>query len=345
MIAEPEILLLERVELVARIEQLVQMDDHDAIRDLLAPRLPWIFELEPELGLLYNRVLMNQGRYLEGLDLLEATRAAIESTGDWRLIARHRNVEGQLRFFLNQPVRAAALFHEALAAAEARGDRKLCGHCNSNLGAVAGEGGAYEEALAFFARARALYVAVGGMRMDLGGLYMMTGIAYRELRRFADAEDALRQALGPYLEDQTECNLVKAQLEHSRLLLAMGDPLGARALLEITRRAVETETTAYMMGEYLCTLGAIQAAQLRYGTAGKTLRRALQASRERSDFVLQAEVLEQMAKLSLGEGDRAAATSHAQASADLFIQVGYPRRAANVLGHVGEPGTPPASSR
>ena len=342
MIAEPEILLLERVELVARIERLVQMDDHDAIRDLLAPRSPWIFELEPELGLLYNRVLINQGRYLEGLDLLEATRAAIESTGDWRLIARHRNVEGQLRFFLNQPVRAAALLHRALAAAEAHGDRKLCGHCNANLGAIAGDGGAYEEALAFFARARALYVAVGGMRLDLGSLYMMTGVAYRGLGRFADAEDALRQALGPFREDQSECNLVKAHLEHSRLLLAMGDPLGARALLEITGRAVETETNAYLVGEYLCTLGAIQSAQLRYGTARKTLGRALAAARERSDLVLQADVLEQMAKLSLGEGDRAAAASHAHASAALFLQVGYPRRAAKVLGPVLKPGMPPA---
>jgi tetratricopeptide (TPR) repeat protein len=338
VIAAPEILLLERVELVARIEELVQMDDHDAIRGLLAPRSPWIFELEPELGLLYNRVLMNQGRYLEGLDLLEATRAPIESTGDWRLIARHRNVEGQLRFFLNQPVRAAALFHEALAAAEAHGDRKLCGHCNANLGAVAGDGGEYEEALAFFARARALYVEVGGMRMDLGALYMMTGIAYRELRRFADAEDALRQALGPYLEDQTQSSLVKAQLEHARLLLAMGDPLGATALLEITRRSVQTEANAYLKGEYLCTLGGLQAAQRQYGASRESLGRALQASQERSDLILQAEVLEQMAKLSLAEGDRAAAEAHARASAALFIQVGYPRRAATVRGRVGEPG-------
>jgi uncharacterized protein HemY len=118
----------------------------------------------------------------------------------------------------------------------------------------------------------------------------------------------------------------------------MGDPLGATALLEITRRSVQTEANAYLKGEYLCTLGGLQAAQRQYGASRESLGRALQASQERSDLILQAEVLEQMAKLSLAEGDRAAAEAHARASAALFIQVGYPRRAATVRGRVGEPG-------
>jgi tetratricopeptide (TPR) repeat protein len=180
------------------------------------------------------------------------------------------------------------------------------------------------------------------MRPDLGAVYMMTGIAYRELHRYADAEDALRHALGPFLEDLTESSLVKAQLEHSRLLLAMGDPLGATALLEIARRGVDAEINAYLTGEYLYTLGTVEAAQLRYGTARKTLGRALAAARDRSDLLLEAETLQEMAKLSLAERDRATAALHARESAALYLQIGYPRRAERVLAHIPDAGAAPA---
>ena len=137
--------LEERVQLVARVQRAGDSGDREGVRSLLDPLLPWILDIEPELGLYYLRLLVLEGRFREGLELLHKLHPLIEATGDWRLIARYKNLMGQVLFWLWEPHRAQRVLLEALAMAESHWDVKLCGYIQSNLGMVAAASGHNEQ--------------------------------------------------------------------------------------------------------------------------------------------------------------------------------------------------------
>lgn len=329
--------LSERVDLLSQVARLLAVDDRASVRALIDPLSPGIFEVEPEVALYCTSMLIREGRYAEGLDLLEFVRSATETTGDWRLRTRHQNLEGQICFFIGEPARASMLFHDALSAAESHGDVKLSAHCYSNLGIIAGASGEYELSIACLARARALFSTTQGTGDSIAAAFHMSGMAYRALGRFSEAADAFAESVSRQAY-HTESALVKSQIEHARLLIDIGDGVAARAQLTLVETAIQKESTRYIRGEYLFVCGALAVSQGKHADAWKALDEALSEARSYSDPLLEAEVLEEMAKLGIREGDRTRAELYARESVSVYDRLGYPLRSTRVRSQLRDGG-------
>ncbi|MDR3171364.1 MAG: tetratricopeptide repeat protein [Treponema sp.] len=153
---------------------------------------------------LVNRAA-DQGNYEEALSLLEMARRLALSTDNPNLLIRTGLAQGNVLFSLGRQEEAAAAWNHALAEAEQAGERELAALTRIYMARsrLLTTGAMAAEEVRTLVQGDMAALKTDPLNSALG--WTVIGLAEKELRRWTEAEQALKQALnihekGNYLE-------------------------------------------------------------------------------------------------------------------------------------------------
>lgn len=269
----------------------------------------------PEIGFILAASWRQLGRGGEALELTRRLEEPCVLRGSPRLARRRLNLEGMLHLEGGRTAEAETAWLRLLENATAAADAEYVAHACNNLGVVYTVQARGDEALTGYERALAAYHTLDE-RQGMAQANQNLGIALREKRRHADADERFRTARSLAAEVGDARLVGRIDAERALLLLRRGDAELARAT---ARRAVDempADRDPGGAGEAARAAGVIALAG---GEAdGRELvARGVQLARDVGNPLLEAEC-----RLALAVLDPGAATDELDRARDGFRRIG-----------------------
>lgn len=275
----------------------------------------------PVLALLSAKAHAYTGSPKRALTLALAAESAFATSGAADRHLDATNLVGSLFFEVGDLVSAEDRFAAAVERASEAGHDLWLARASNNLGAAATLRGQLEHALSLFRLAVPAYQKLGDS-IGLAETYHNMAITFRDLGywREADAYYARAQDHAARAEDRRL--VAMARLGRAELALRRDDVDLAAA--EAHRMLAEMNAIGDALGraEALKLLGSASLAQDKPEEADSHLRAALEAAREGSNPLLEAEILLARSELHERRGDRHLARSDAEAALGLYRNLG-----------------------
>lgn len=278
-------------------------------------------EAEPELAYLAAEVRRRTGETEEAAAWLERLVAVAGRRGNDRLNRRRLNLLGVLRFDRGQVAEAEEAWLELLDAATRAGDEEFVARACNNLGVVHTLNLQQEEALAAYARATAAYQRLG-YRRGLAQSHHNLGISYREMGMLDKAQGHFHEAAAHARADGRGDEVARVEQERALLHLLHGDPALARATASWARDRYRGLEDRVGVAEAERVLGLALLAEGDLAGAQQVLEEAGLLAREAGAALLEAEVLEALAGVAQGRGDRAEVRRLRQQATRRFKEMG-----------------------
>ncbi len=292
--------------------------------DLLAflDRLPDSERLaSAALAYRFGEALYHLGRMESLARHADAFEAAARQGRDVTGIMQALNLGGIAAFELGRPEEARRAFENLMALAEAEQDHDMLARSCLNLGAIANLEGSPAEALSLYQLALPLFHRLGQTR-GMSQTHQSLAMSYRDLRRYAEAEDEYREAVRLGLGFGYTPIVAMAVIGRAEILVLRGDPQAALGLVEwglqLSRQLCDpiTEGTGYRVR------ARARMAQTLSAEAAEDLDEALRLARSTKNLLLEAETLRDLGRLAIHAGDELAARGHFSAAAQAFGRLG-----------------------
>lgn len=197
-VAAPSDVLLDRAQAEARVDpESSRRHAEEALRQLVA-------QPDPDQQIRAHALLCDYHSERDraaALAHIEQARQLLPQARRPGLRARIANCEGEVNEFANDTGRAAALYQEAVATAEAHGERELLADALFLRGYLSGMQGAFAAGLADLQRAQAIYEElklpqqVRNTINGIAGLYSRVG-DYQQARDYFEASLQIQRAEG-----------------------------------------------------------------------------------------------------------------------------------------------------
>lgn len=236
-------------------------------------------------------------------------------------IMRALNLKGIAAFELGRPEEARQAFDNLMALAEAEQDHDMLARASLNLGALANLKGSPATALSLYQLALPLFHKLGQTR-GLSQTHQSLAMSYRDLRRYADAEDEYREAVRLGLGFGYTPIVAVAVIGRAEILVLRGDPQTALGLVEwglqLSRQLGDpiTEGTGFRVRAMArVALGLVSEAR-------DDLELAMLRARDTDNVLLEAETLRDLGRLANRSGTEPVARDRLEAAAEAFGRLG-----------------------
>lgn len=285
---------------------------------------------DPKIAYLVAEARVHLGHMDRALNLALAAEAEFRARHDTVNLLTALNLAGVVQFEVGDLNGAEERFSELLELARERDNEEMSGRATNNLGAIASLRGDDEVALSLFRLSIPSYQKVG-FQIGLAQTDHNIGITYRDLGRWREAErhydSALRRAR--QLGDErlaTMARVGQAEVSHRR-----GDHEYAGAEARHALEAFAAIGDELGRCDALKLLGSIAHARSEYDEAKRYLAGALELAREYANPLLEAEILEERARLHESTGRSALAHADAEVAAAIYRRLGATRRQQKAL--------------
>lgn len=310
-----------RDQLVLEARRLADERSYGRVAELLGSQPDELLIDEPVLGFLLAEARHRLGDAAAAVELLLRVLPRLRRKGNDAWYREALNLEGILHFGMGDVARAEAAWARLLEAAGRAGDEAMTARVNNNFGVVYTLRGEPERALVSYGRATAACQRLGYFR-GLAQAHVNLGITYREIDFHAEADQHFETAIDYARRDGSADEEGRATVERALLLgyrrdLGVGRASGERAL-ELWRRLHDRTGE----GEALRVLAIIACVDGRWEDGGAQAKEALAVAVETSSALLEAEVVELLARLSERQGDEEGATRHRERAEGLFAAMG-----------------------
>jgi putative nucleotidyltransferase with HDIG domain len=242
-----------------------------------------------------GRAYLEQGNRGAALDVLEAAVASADIVGSPPAVAQALNVVGIVYQVGGDLDQAATIYEAARSKAELAGDAALMAMIDQNLGTVAIIRGDLRAALEAFRLSQLGYQTLG-MRNHEAQVLNNIALAYMELGELADAETAYDEAARAFEEDGDHVRQLDLTVNKVQLYIAARRFDEALAQCE-KLLSVSSDEPAPWRGEVFRHVGVIARERGDFAGAAENLLKAEQDAVESGDFLLRADVSEQLAEL------------------------------------------------
>ena len=258
-------------------------------------------------GLALGKLELGAGRYVEALDALEDARAVLERCVHEGLFAFPLAEYGVVLTHLGRREEAQVVLAQALSDARERQDRVAEAYALEAGGSLAAARGDYFEALRGYRHAEQAWTKAA-VPVGRAGTLVLRGGVLSEIGRFADAEDAFREALRLLAESEEPVREGYAWIGLGLARLDRGDFPAAEQPLERAARIFEAAAHEAGRAEALHHQGTCALLKGELLAAGRHFLRAA-ALRERIGD-LSGEILSKLAaaEAALRFGDRSDAS-------------------------------------
>ena len=269
----------------------------------------------------FGEALYHLGRMEPLARHAEAFEATARHGRDVDGIMRALNLKGIAAFELGRPDEARQAFENLMALAEAEQDHDMMARSSLNLGALANLGGSPATALSLYQLALPLFHKLGQTR-GLSQTHQSLAMSYRDLRRYAEAEDEYREAVRLGLGFGYTPIVAMAVIGRAEILVLRGDPQTALGLVEwglqLSRQLGDpiTEGTGYRVR------AQARMAQAQVAEATEDLEEALRLARSSKNLLLESETLRDKGRLAIQSGDEPAAYGCFMSAAEAFARLG-----------------------
>ncbi len=269
----------------------------------------------------FGEALYHLGRMESLARHAEAFEAAARQGRDVAGIMRALNLGGIAAFELGRPEEARQAFESLMALAEAEQDQDMLARSSLNLGAIANLEGSPAAALSLYQLALPLFHRLGQTR-GMSQTHQSLAMSYRDLRRYAEAEDEYREAVRLGLGFGYTPIVAMAVIGRAEILVLRGDPQTALGLVEwglhLSRQLGDpiSEGTGYRVR------AQARMAQALVAEAAEDLDEALRLARSTKNPLLEAETLRDLGRLAIHSGDELAARGHFSSAGEAFGRLG-----------------------
>ncbi len=324
----------EVAELKAELERLASERRWEEIRKRTASLDDAALMADPKLAFQVAQALVHLGRMARALNLVLAAEAAFRARHDALNLMAALNLAGAVQFELGDLNSAEERFSDLLELAGERGDDEMSGRATNNLGALFTLRGEFERALSLYHLSIPAYQKVGFL-VGLAQTAHNLGIVYRDLGYWRESEHQYRHALkrARQLDDDRLAAMARAgraEISHLR-----GDQVYAIAEAGHALEAFAKIGDELGRAEALRLLGSIALAQAEWKTAARHLNRALKLSREHSNPLLEAEILEERSVLHSNTDRPALAHADLEVAAAIYRRLGATKRFERVDERLG----------
>lgn len=300
---------------------------YDRVAELLGAQAEAQLLAEPVLGFLLAEARHRLGDTAAAAELLLRVLPRLRRKGNDSWYREALNLEGILGFGMGEVDRAEAAWARLLEAAGRAADEAMMARVNNNFGVVYTLRGEPERALVSYGRATAACQRLGYLR-GLAQAHVNLGITYREIDFYPEADQHFDAAIDYARRDGSADEEGRATVERALLLgyrrdLRVGRASGERALA-LWRKLQDRSGE----GEALRVLAIIACLEGQWEEGRTRAEAALALASETSAALLEAEVLELMARLHQRQGEDESAARYRDRAAGLFASMG-----ADAWGH------------
>ncbi len=277
--------------------------------------------VDPKVAYLVAEALLHLGHMERALNLALAAEAEYRARHDPVSLLRALNLVGAILFELGDLEGAEERFSDQLELARERGEEEMSGRATNNLGAIASLRGDDEQALSLFRLSVPAYQKVGFLQ-GLAQADHNLGIVHRDLGYWREAERHYRAAQRHARQLGDERLAAMARIGQAEISFRRGD--GRFADVE-ARRALQTFVQLgdeLGRADTLKLLGSIATSKSSFEDAQHYLEEALALSRQYSNPLLEAEILEERGELHVKTGQIALARADLEAAAVTYRRLG-----------------------
>ena len=311
----------DAVALKAELERLAEERRWGDIRERAADLSDSELTADPKVAYLVAEALFYGGKMERALNLVLVAEAEFRSRHDRLSLLAALNLAGAVEFELGDLNGAEQRFSDLLELARESDNDEMSGRATNNLGAIASLRGEHEQALSLFRLSIPVYQKVG----FLAGLAQTDhnlGIVNRDLGDWRQADRQYRSA--QRRARQLGDNRLSAMARAGRAEIAYlrGDRVFAAVE---ARHALEAHVELgdeLGRADVLKLLGSIVAAEPDRGMAARHFEDALRLAREHTNPLLEAEILEERARLHDAEDRKALARADLEAAAANYRRLG-----------------------
>jgi tetratricopeptide (TPR) repeat protein len=296
--------------------------DYRALAQLLGPRIE--LHEDRQLGFLLATAWSRLGQWPDALrvslNLLRKQRG--ENSRTTRLLL---NAVGVAYLEQGNLKRASQALRYLVARASEADDQRLLAWANTNLGIIADQRCHWEEAVAFYTRARVSLELLGQVR-ELASVHCNLGITYRQLGMVRDALDQFEHAIAYGSIEGSADDVALYQLAKAELLLGWGQPALAQAIAERCLIVSEQVGNLARVAECRRVLGGAALRMEQGDRAIELLHSAIRRAREASAKGVYAQCLQDCGEAYSVIGQHKAAARLLWRAHRAFAETGASRR-------------------
>jgi tetratricopeptide (TPR) repeat protein len=282
---------------------------------------------EPHLAHLLSGALYRTERHEDARKLNALLAEPCRRRGRDKLYRQRLNLEAVLNVEAGNLAKATTCLTEVLRHSFRSRDFWTMADATMNLGMIAWIECRWMDALVSLQRSLSAYIVLGNSYM-VAGCYQNLALTYREMSRFADSHESFEQAIRYYLlsGEGRELEMCAVEAERALLIGQEGDLIRAEAMARRALATAQRFAAGRREAEALRVMGIILARLNRTSEAKFCLELALEKARSHSNVLLEAEVLEELARM-----DSSQSRNHARQAAKLYRQIGAEARALRLL--------------
>jgi tetratricopeptide (TPR) repeat protein len=301
---------------------------------------------DAHLAYRYGEALYHTGRMGLLASHAQAFETAARRARDVPALLRALNLKGIAAFELGVPDEAREAFEALMELSEAESDDDMLARAALNLGALANLQGNPADALAMYQLALPLFQKLGQTR-GLSQTHQSLGMSYRDLEKWAEAEDAYREAMRLGTGFGYAPIVAMAAIGRSEVQVLRGDPHAALSLVEWGLQLSRQLGDPISEGTALRVRGTARAATDRSPVlrARGDLQQALALARSTDNLLLEAETLRDLARTADLITDTESARQHYEDAAKAFDRLGARHSVREMQDRIAALGAGPPAGR